>query len=312
MNNKCPLYALQSKKQLKEKLHIPNNKYLKGKFQDEVNIFIDTNGKPRLIEAPSQELKDIQSKLKDCLHLCDFPDFVFSGVKRKTYIENAVTHKNCKYLFKADISAFFPNISRNAVYSFFKNDLMTSPDVAKILTDICTVDISESIKNDETVSSFVDYKKIRQMKHLCTGSPASQLLSYLANRKMFDDLKTIAVNNNYTFTVYVDDVFFSSKKPISRSIQNKILKTIKKYGYNISKDKVTYYMSKENKEVTGVIITPDNRIIVTNKLKRKLVDGFSNGQYKLKSENIRGMLIAARRIENNIFPNVYKHLTDSN
>lgn len=312
MNNNCPLYALQSKRQLKEKLHISNNKYIKGNFQDELNIFIDTTGKPRLIEAPSQELKDIQSKLKDYLHLCDFPDFVFSGVKKKTYIENASSHKNCKYLFKADISAFFPNISRNTVYSFFKYDLATSSDVAKILTDICTVDISIAIEDDKLVREFINNKKIRQKNHLCTGSPSSQLLSYLVNRKMFDELKAIAENNNYTFTVYVDDIFFSSKKPISKNIQNKILKVIKKYGYNISKNKVTYYKQNEYKEVTGVIITPDNRLVVTNKLKRKLVNGFSNGQYKVKSDSIRGMLIAARRIENNIFQNINKHINGSN
>ena len=312
MNNKCPLYALQSKKQLKDKLHITNSKYLKGNFQDEINIFIDTIGKPRLIEAPSQELKDIQSRLKDFLHLCDFPDFVFSGVKKKTYIENATTHKKCKYLFKADISAFFPNISRNTIYSFFKNDLRTSPDVAKILTDICTVDISKAIEDNGVVKEFVESKGIRQRNHLCTGSPSSQLLSYLVNRKMFEELNTIAINNNYTFTVYVDDIFFSSQKPISKNIQNKILNTITKYGYNISKSKVTYYLPSEYKEVTGVIVTPDNKLIVTNKLKKKLVNGFSHGKYKVNTDSVCGMLIAARRIENNIFPNVNKHIKESN
>ena len=59
MKNNCPLYCLQSKKQLKKLLNIPSNKYIKNKFQDEINIYIDKKDKPRLIEAPNKELKEI-------------------------------------------------------------------------------------------------------------------------------------------------------------------------------------------------------------------------------------------------------------
>lgn len=308
MNDKCPLFSLQSKKQLKEKLKINDDRYIKGSFQDEINIFIDSMGKPRLIEAPSQELKAIQCKIKDFLHMCDFPDFVFSGVKQKTYIDNASQHKNCKFMFKADISAFFPNISRNTIYEFFKNDLLVSPDVAKILTDLCTVDITKAIETDKRVADFVRLKRIRQNNHLCTGAPSSQLLSYLANRKMFDELHLLAMNNNCTFSVYVDDIFFSSQKPISKMLQNKILSIITKHGYNISKNKVIYYSAKENKKITGVIITPDNKLLVPNRLKEKIIHNFSNGHYKVKNESIKGMMFAARKIEKNIFPNIYSHV----
>lgn len=308
MNNNCPLYALKSKKQLKSKLKINDNKYIKDRFQDDINIFIDRTAKPRLIEAPCQELKHIQGNIKNCLHMCDFPDYVFSGVKKKTYLTNAYMHKDCKYMFKADISAFFPNISRNAIYNFFRYDLNTSSDVAKILTDICTINITNVLENDKDVEYFVKYKNIRQNHHLCTGSPASPLLSYLSNRKMFDELKTIADNNNYVFTVYVDDVFFSSLKPIPNAIQKKIIKTITKYGYNISKNKVTYYKPQEYKKVTGVIISPENKLLVPNKLKRKIITSFSNGQYAVSQQSMQGMLFAARKIEDNIFSGINNHL----
>lgn len=305
----CPIYSLKSKKQLKEKFNIHDNKYLHGNFQDDINIFIDKTGKPRLIEAPSNELKLIQSKIKDYLHKCEYPEYVFSGVKNKTYISNANRHKYCKYMFKADISAFFPNISRNSVYNFFLNDLNTSPDVAKILTDLCTVNIKQACEKDAGVGEFVKQKKIRQMNHLCTGSPASQLLSYLANRKMFDELKIIADKNNLVFTVYVDDVFFSSQQPISKYIQNQIIATITKYGYNISRSKVKYYKAKNYKKITGVIITPDNMLNVPNKLKRKVVDNFSDGKYKVSHQSMQGLVYAARKIEQGIFQNIYQYVT---
>lgn len=308
----CPLYSLKSKRQLKEKLKINDKKYLKGAFQDEINIFIDKAGKPRLIEAPSVELKLIQGRIKDYLHECIFPEYVYSGVKERTYILNAKEHINCKYMFKADISAFFPNISRNSVYNFFLNDLNTSSDVAKILTDLCTVDISAAVDNDFEVNEFIKAKHIRQLNHLCTGSPASQLLSYLSNRKMFEELKQIADKNNCIFTVYVDDVFFSSNKPIPNHIQKRIIKTITRYGYNISKSKVKYYKANDYKKVTGVIITPDNKLLVPNKLKRKVVWSFSKGTYMVSQESMQGLVFAARKIESNIFPNIYKQVILTN
>lgn len=311
MKNNCPLYCLQSKKQLKKFLNIPSNKYLKNKFQDEINIYINKKDKPRLIEAPSEELKKIQSLIKCFLQKCDFPDYVFSGVKNRCYIDNANLHKNSKFLFKTDISAFFPNISRNTIYRFFKSDLKVSPDVANILTDLCTVDITNSIKDNKEIDEFVRLKRIRQCKHLCTGSPVSPVLSYLANKNMFDELNNIALKNNCIFSVYVDDIFFSSQKPISSFTQNKIIKVISKYGNNISKNKATYYKQNEYKKVTGVIISPNNRLLVPNKLKKKIVENFSKGKYKIKYKSMLGMVYAAKLIEKDIFPNIYKHILNN-
>ena len=46
-----------------------------------------------------------------------------------------------KYLFKIDISKFFPNIGRNKVYNFYLKKLNTSPDVANILTNLSTINL---------------------------------------------------------------------------------------------------------------------------------------------------------------------------
>ena len=151
LNRHCPLYGLQSKKQLAEILYITDKNLLKGKTQDEINIYIATEPKERLIEAPSYSIKKSQEIIKNLLMKCDIPYYVFSGVKGKSYYDNAVIHKECKYMYKTDISAFFPNISRDLVYNFFRYELNTSSDVAKILTDICTVDISAALETDTTL-----------------------------------------------------------------------------------------------------------------------------------------------------------------
>ena len=304
LNRHCPLYGLQSKKQLAEILHITDKKLLKGKTQDEINIYIATEPKERLIEAPSWQIKNAQDTIKNLLMKCDIPFYVFSGVKGKSYYGNAAIHRECKYMYKTDISAFFPNISRDLVYNFFRFDLSTSSDVAKILTDICTVDISSTLETDAVVRSFVAKKKIRKYNHLCTGSPASPVLSYLVNRKMFDEMYQIAQNNNLFFSIYMDDVFFSSKKWIALPIREQILKVLTKNGYNIASRKVVYYSEKDNKKVTGVIVSPNNQLKIPNKLKRKIVKGFSKGNFTIKEESLRGMLLAAKTIEKNSFSGI--------
>ena len=308
MNRHCPLYGLQSKKQLAEILHITDKKLLKGKTQDEINIYIATEPKERLIEAPSWQIKKAQDTIKNLLMKCDIPFYVFSGVKGKSYYGNAAIHRECKYMYKTDISAFFPNISRDLVYNFFRFDLSTSSDVAKILTDICTVDISSALETDEVVRSFVAKKKIRKYNHLCTGSPASPVLSYLVNRKMFDEMYQIAQNNNLFFSIYIDDVFFSSKKWIALPIREQILKVLTKNGYNIASRKVVYYSEKDNKKVTGVIVSPNNQLKIPNKLKRKIVKGFSKGNFTIKEESLRGMLLAAKTIEKNSFSGINTYI----
>lgn len=308
LNRHCPLYGLQSKKQLAEILHITDKNLLKGKTQDEINIYIATEPKERLIEAPSHSIKKSQEIIKNLLMKCDIPYYVFSGVKGKSYYDNAVIHKECKYMYKTDISAFFPSISRDLVYNFFRYELNTSSDVAKILADICTVDISAALETDATVKAFITKKKIRMKNHLCTGSPASPILSYLVNRKMFDEMYKIAQNNNLFFSVYMDDVFFSSKKWIPLSIREQILKTLTKNGYNIASRKVVYYSEKDNKKITGVIITPDNNLGIPNKLKRKIVNGFSRGKLTVKEECLKGMLVAAKMIDKNSFNGINSYI----
>ncbi|MBR2861222.1 MAG: RNA-directed DNA polymerase [Clostridia bacterium] len=310
MHKHCLLHGLKSKKQLISMLDITDNKVMKGKAQDKIKIYIATEPKKRLIEAPEYKIKKVQNKIKNYLLKCDLPSYVFSGIKGKSYFCNAALHRDCKFLYKTDISAFFPSISRNTAYKFFKNDLETSSDVAKILTDICTVDIRDTLEKDSSVAGFVKDKKIKMYNHLCTGSPASPILSYLVNKAMFDEMYAIAENNNLKFSIYMDDVFFSSSKSISNNVREHILRILTKYGYNVSFKKVIYYTSQQNKKVTGVIITPQNKLSIPNKLRRKIIASFSKGNLKTGEQNLRGMLVASNIIEKNSFSGIKRYLNE--
>ena len=267
------LYKQTSKKYLLSLLHINNKSFLQqGYISKHISPYIQTNPKPRLIEVPSKELKTIQRSIKNELNKITVPENIFSGVKGKSYIENAKLHDGNKYVFKIDLSSFFPCITRNTVYNFFIESLKTSPDVACILTNLLTVDLSQcNIEDAESVEKFIISKKIKTPNHLISGSPASQLLSYLVNHKMFDTLQEFCIKNDITMSVYVDDITFSSQHVISHKQKEVIYKTISKNLYRLSRNKVKYYTKKYPKLVTGAVISSNGNLKIRNSLSLNII-----------------------------------------
>lgn len=312
--NDCPLYGLKSKKKLKYLLHIQDNKLMKQEYVVSlISPYIDTKNKPRLIESPREELRNIQQRLKILLGYIAVPSNVFSGIKGRTYVDNAVMHTGNKTrnLFKIDLTAFFPTITRETVYCFFYKDLQCSPDVAQILTNITTVDLERSKSNNlQSIYQFLDFKNVTCKNHLISGSPTSQIMSYLVNRHMFDEMQKIADDNNITMTIYVDDVTFSSENHISHNFKQKVMGIVRKNGYQISKSKVKTYTKCYPKLVTGVVIDSSGNIVIKNSMREKIINEYN---YLRKYPNdltsrqrLRGLLTAARQVDKYAFPNIYK------
>lgn len=311
--SKCPLYKLSSKRGLKYILHINDNKWFRQKYVSSfITPYVD-KAKNRLIEAPDEQLKLIQKRIKNCLNTIIVPDNVFSGIKKRSYIDNVRMHANISScnMFKLDFSAFFPSISRDRVYSFFRNDLECSPDISEILTNFTTIDLNLSKRKTAEIGAFLQQKGITERRHLLSGSPASQILSYLVNHRMFDEMQTIADHNHLTMTVYVDDVFFSGKCRISKSIRKSILRIVEKNHFHISKNKVGQFYKGDFKKVTGVVIDSKGQMIPCNTIRKNIIEEFK----KLKADptnetarlRLRGLLIAARQVNGSIFPNIYKY-----
>lgn len=290
----CPLFGLQSKKMLTHLLHIRDSKLFKQKYVASlVSPYIDQSGKKRLIEPPQEELKDIQKRLKVLLGKIIVPNNIFSGIKGCSYADNAILHtgENRRMLFKIDLTAFFPTITRETVYKFFKENLCCSSDIAEILTNFTTIDLEKSnATNFDAVYSFLDEKGVACKNHLISGAPTSQIMSYLVNYRMFDEMQTIADENNATMTVYVDDVTFSSECRISQQFTSRIVNVVKKYGYKISKTKVKNSI----------------RLKIINEYKNLL-----NNPEDIKSrQRLRGLSTAARQVNPNVFPTIYNYVFD--
>lgn len=111
-------------------------------------------------------------------------------------------------------------------------------------------------------------------------------------------------------TVYVDDVAFSSEYGLSKAFREKTIAIVGKYGYQISRPKVKKYTKHYPKLITGVVIDATGRPVVKNSLRKKIIDEFyhlkENPKDRKSRQRLRGLLAAARQVEKNAFPNIYK------
>lgn len=267
----CKLYGVQRKRDLTNILKI-NCKEI-NKISNSYKPYITNKGKKRLIEPIySIELKRVQKKIQNLLKEIEYDINIFSGISGKSYIDSGRFHLKSKYVVALDISKFFPNTSREKVYHFFRYDMKNSSDVAKILTDLCTIDLEKINDIDEEVLKYVDENKIRYKRHIPTGSPISCILSYLVNYKMFDKIVNLGEECGCKISIYVDDVVISSKDKISKQLVDRVIGIIKSNGYVIQKTKLKFYGKNDFKRVTGNIISKDGtKLVIPNKIRYKMI-----------------------------------------
>lgn len=231
----CALYNVLSKKRL-EKILLVALPVLKSLSSDSNYIQFyeksDVN-KKRLIEQPKEELDLVHTRIASLISRVKQPDYMHSGLKGRSYISNARAHLGGEPVLTTDIKAFFPSTLRNKVFGFFYKKLNCSPDVADLLSHICTVN-----------------------GHLPTGSRISMPLAYWANSEMFDRLDFFSRSCNVKMTVYVDDVTFSGAA-INRIFLYRVKRIIESEGHIMHPKKTIIFKAGEVKTVTGVIVLSD-------------------------------------------------------
>lgn len=110
-------------------------------------------------------------------------------------------------------------IKRNEWYACL---MQTSPDVAKILTDIVTYNGG-----------------------IPTGCPTSQLIAFYAYEDMFKQIQQCAESYGCIFTLYVDDMTFSNIEPFQHNkLSREIDVILRRYGHKPKNKKVKHYLAR--------------------------------------------------------------------
>lgn len=260
---------------------------------------IDKKGEieKRRITAPEHRIKAIQKRIHELLCKVERPDWLISGEKGKCYIDNGKAHLRSGYILTVDIKKFYDNCKREYVFRFFKDVLKMAGDIAGLCTDIVTYD-----------------------NGIPTGCPTSQLIAFYAYESMFIEIAEKAKKYGCIFTLYVDDMTFSSTEPFDvNGLKKNIDVLLRKYGHKPKYKKMKYYTKTKSKPITGTIITPENELRVPNRLQQKIYNNFQEvkelqdkeltDEELKKINSLKGQIQAAKNIESNKFPEMSRLLS---
>ena len=288
--DQSPLYKLSNKRKLAIILQMEYASLLhtKNMINYTVSEIEKGSGGFRTIYNPCRELKQVQRRIKNLLSRISIPSWVFSGCKGVCHVDNGKYHEHSVYFIQSDLHAFYDSCSRESVYRLFKDRFKCSSDVSALLSNLTTL----TLEDGSTV--------------IPTGSPCAQLVAFLAYQDMFNELHNLERNHGCKFSLYVDDLTFSSKTPFSNpaAFKKKLLQIVKRYGHSLSLSKTAYRSADETKIVTGVAITKEAVSAIPNKLRYKIVQGTAESCAgdTLTALSTLGRISSARMIEPSSFP----------
>jgi len=202
-------------------------------------FIIQRNGKSRQIAEPLHRLREILNRLNRLLQRLVLPEAVKAGKKGQSNISNAQSHIGKPMLLTLDLRDFFPSISNRRVYRMFIQRCKCSPDVARYLTRLTTLD-----------------------GQVPQGSPTSTIIAALVSERMVRRLQGLAVQHQASYTQYVDDGSISGPKHIKR-ILSTAANIVANEGFRVHPRKLRSIAESEEQVVTGVRV--DSRLSAPSK-----------------------------------------------
>ena len=289
-----PLYRLRNKTTLAKLLGLPET-LLKNRisFDEQYIEFCKPkehgDGQRRFSSPSGKSIVRAQKRLFLYLSRIEKPLWVKSASRGESYITNAVAHRTNAYGLKTDISSFYESVTFSRIRSCYLDTFEMAPDIAEIMTILST-----------------------HRRKLPTGAPASMLVAYFAYKKMFDSIYDYSLKQNISFTLYVDDLSFSSDSAIPKEFFLEVQRILVSYGLKAKWKKTKFYSKNEYKEYTGVGITQNGGLSVPNRMRKSILECYSkctaNPANHKELQRLQGKLNAARQIEPEVFPEIFNYL----
>jgi RNA-directed DNA polymerase len=248
-----PLYGIKSKRRLAEVLHWagpPSGLVSFAQQPGNYRCYIDRHkpGKQRLIEAPQPRLKSFQKRVEELLKRIQVPKYLHSGIPGRSYLTCSSAHSESDgCTVTMDISDFYGSITRDRVARMFIVDFNCARDIAELLASLVCCN-----------------------GHLATGCPASPLLSFFANKEMFDRIDARTAAGGSVLTLYIDDIALTGAG-IGTSEVKWITRLLRSIGYEVKRTKTKIFRAGRAKLITGrVLHQGESRAPNSQHLKMKL------------------------------------------
>jgi len=243
----------------------------------------------RTIEQPSKELKLLQRWLvRQVFDPLPTHQCAHAYIKKKSIFTNALVHRRSRYLSRLDLKDFFPSLTRSDVERLLKSN-------------------HPAIRGAPLGDS--DFRLIGSLvcrfNRLTIGAPSSPTISNKLMYSLDERLSQIARNHTVKYSRYADDLYFSSsQRDVLFAVCNEVENTISKSRspkLTINRSKTFHTSRKRRMAITGLLITPGNKISVGRELKRKiraLAHNAKNEKITAKDLNwLRGMVAFVASIE---------------
>lgn len=245
------------------------------------------NGKVREIIAPHEEIKEPLKRLNTILQkIFDQTniDFQVAYKKGKNIKDNAAIHTTNKFIFNIDLKDFYPSCKRELVHKYIKLFFKNSAN-------------SEIVENE-----FLDI--ILDNDALFIGSPISGTLANAIISKPVRYLKNITKNFDMEFSVYADDMTFSSQRFISEKfVENMFNLAFVRYNLDIYfklNTKKSHGMSNHRRRITGVSVNDSDETTVSRKFYRILrlkLHKLLIGDATINLQKLRGQIAFATMVD---------------
>ena len=191
---------------------------------------------PRRIDRAIGILEKIQKEIKvQILSQIELPDVFHGCVAGRSSETNARVHVGQKLLITLDVKSFFPSITNDMVFEAFFHRLGFSSGVARILTQLTTVDghLPQGTHTSPLIANLVLVPAIESSKKLLEAKP------------LFGDSRN---------SQHVDDMAISGDIRNCGELINALFKEFRKYGLKLSRKKTKIEWASEPQIVTGHLV----------------------------------------------------------
>lgn len=169
--------------------------------------------RPRPVLAVREPLRTWQNVFyrKLLLPSLDASDYSHGGRLGRSIVTNAEAHIGSQFMFKTDISNFYPGIHDKRVYRLFREGFRCPPNVADLCCRLCTYD-----------------------HHLALGLATSPIIADQLLRTVDTRIGMACERNGWIYTRYVDDITISGQNNMSKAgIRSLVAKILQQHGFHI-------------------------------------------------------------------------------
>lgn len=205
------------------------------------------NKKIRNLAYPDNRLRAVHERLKFHFGKIIQPDYLISPRKYRSQRDNALLHLDNNQYLTLDLKKFYPSTTREMVVRWFIDELGMYPDVAGLLSHLCTVDDVVSL-----------------------GSPFTPVLCSLVHRNMFNAIDQECNRRDLQYSVWVDDLTVSGTT-VPGDFVDQVRNIVRVAG--LRSHKIRYLTGSRPVFITGIGVV-GRELVAPNALNLKIRDAW--------------------------------------